>query len=215
MCDIPEDKLRIIKSWKVADKLLFSCFTDYSWKDDVGFILTKVQGDTHSIFHVRSGVAEIADNCFADNCFGSTFRQVVLPKSVKRIGKSAFEFCDTLERINLENVETIEGWAFMGCARLRDVELPMLKELREFAFQDCYSLEYIEIPSVKKICEFAFDSCRRLRVAKLPEVELIEKHAFSNCNNLGRVEVKNSCAFSRQSFSNTKASIHFVREFIS
>lgn len=205
MCDIPEDKLDIIKAWKVADKLLFSCFTDYNWKDDVGFILTRVQGDAHNIFHVRSGVVEIADNCFE-----SAFRQVVLPKSVKRIGKSAFEFCDTLERINLENIEAIDRWAFMGCVKLRNVELPMLEKLGKGAFQDCGSLEYIEIPLVKKICAYTFDSCLRLRVARLPEVELIETRAFSQCNNLSRVEVKNSCAFSKQSFMDTKARIHFV-----
>lgn len=205
MCDIPEDKLDIIKAWKVADKLLFSCFTDYNWKDDVGFILTRVQGDTHNIFHVRSGVAEIADNCF-----DATFRQVVLPKSVKRIGISAFESCETLEEINLENIETIDSWAFMGCVRLRNVELPLLKELGTGVFQDCDSLEYIEIPLVKKICAYTFDSCLRLRVARLPEVELIETRAFSQCNNLSRVEVRNSCAFSKQSFMDTKARIHFV-----
>ena len=87
---------------------------------------------------VPEGVIEIADGVFAEsldltfnigvnhfeprNAENAEINEVILPRSLKKIGNSAFYGCQKLTKINIPvNVETIGIEAFAGCVSLREI----------------------------------------------------------------------------------------------
>ncbi len=112
-------------------------------------------------------------------------KEVVLPPSVKEIGRDAFEYAG-LEKINLENVEKIGRGAFYKCRNLKEVELPSVKEIGIYAFENA-GLEKISLENVEKIGYGAFNKCKNLKEVELPSVKEIGDHAFYECENLKEV----------------------------
>lgn len=124
-----------------------------------------------------------------------------MPKSIKRIERSAFAACYSLEEIDLpenlrsigdhafetchfntltlpEGLETIGRSAFYGCGGLSSITLPAsLKSIGDWVFQNCFSLSEITIPSgVQTIGEGAFSGTPLTKVTSLIEepFEIVE-----------------------------------------
>lgn len=109
---------------------------------------------------------------FEDGCkvreLDGTFRgfynltSVVLPESVKKVGKSTFEQCQSLESIDLSGVTELDTEnLFANCHSLKSVILPdNLTEIGPYMFSNCKSLVSLTIPqSVTVIGEKAFSQC--------------------------------------------------------
>lgn len=109
---------------------------------------------------------------FEDGCkvreLDGTFRgfynltSVVLPESVKKVGKSTFEQCQSLESIDLSGVTELDTEnLFTNCYSLKSVILPdNLTEIGPYMFSNCKSLVSLTIPqSVTVIGEKAFSQC--------------------------------------------------------
>ena len=109
---------------------------------------------------------------FEDGCkvreLDGTFRgfynltSVVLPESVKKVGKSTFEQCQSLESIDLSDVTELDTEnLFTNCFSLKSVILPdNLTEIGPYMFSNCKSLVSLTIPqSVTVIGENAFSQC--------------------------------------------------------
>ena len=109
---------------------------------------------------------------FEDGCkvreLDGTFRgfynltSVVLPESVKKVGKSTFEQCQSLESIDLSGVTELDTEnLFTNCYSLKSVVLPdNLTEIGPYMFSNCKSLVSLTIPqSVTVIGEKAFSQC--------------------------------------------------------
>lgn len=109
---------------------------------------------------------------FEDGCkvreLDGTFRgfynltSVVLPESVKKVGKSTFEQCRSLESIDLSGVTELDTEnLFTNCHSLKSVILPdNLTEIGPYMFSNCKSLVSLTIPqSVTVIGEKAFSQC--------------------------------------------------------
>lgn len=109
---------------------------------------------------------------FEDGCkvreLDGTFRgfynltSVVLPESVKKVGKSTFEQCRSLESIDLSGVTELDTEnLFTNCYSLKSVILPdNLTEIGPYMFSNCKSLVSLTIPqSVTVIGENAFSQC--------------------------------------------------------
>lgn len=109
---------------------------------------------------------------FEDGCkvreLDGTFRgfynltSVVLPESVKKVGKSTFEQCQSLESIDLSGVTELDTEnLFANCSSLKSVILPdNLTEIGPYMFSNCKSLVSLTIPqSVTVIGEKAFSQC--------------------------------------------------------
>ena len=109
---------------------------------------------------------------FEDGCkvreLDGTFRgfynltSVVLPESVKKVGKSTFEQCQSLESIDLSGVTELDTEnLFTNCHSLKSVVLPdNLTEIGPYMFSNCKSLVSLTIPqSVTVIGENAFSQC--------------------------------------------------------
>jgi len=119
--------------------------------------------------------------------FGN-IHEVILPDSVKEIGKRAFYLEKKLKKINLpDNTKAIEDLAFYKCELLEEIVLPnSLEMIGSRAFGGCKSLKTICIPgSVKVIGDGAFIACSSLETVIIEDgIEIIDEHAFGNCYNL-------------------------------
>lgn len=158
---------------------------------------------------VPQGVVEIKDRAFAGHQW---ICKVVIPGSVKVIGKDAFAACPHLEELVIEEgVERIEAKAFwycridtlslprhslkyigdeaFSCNYFRKLELPQeLKYLGAASF--CYNpyLESLTVPGTVKCIEAkAFKHCVLETVILQEGVEEIGEEAFSECDHLAEI----------------------------
>ena len=108
---------------------------------------------------VPEGVTAILDRAFTRH---PDLRRVTLPKSLVRIGRAAFLYCEALTGIDLpEGLTEICADTFRDCAGLRYVNLPQsLTRIGSGAFGRCSSLTDLTLPAaVKEIGTHAFAAC--------------------------------------------------------
>ena len=98
---------------------------------------------------------EIPINSF---CYLSNpeFKELVISNpNIKYIGGSAFEECESLEKLIFPDSSTIEEIgvaAFCYCPHLSEVSLPKtLKRIQRFAFEHCPNLGFVEFKSIEAI----------------------------------------------------------------
>ncbi|AEF87007.1 cell surface protein [Treponema primitia ZAS-2] len=91
------------------------------------------------------GITELGDAAFSH----SRLTDIVIPKSVKKIGISAFASCYSLKNISFENgIEVIGDSAFTGCSNLIRISFPdSLKVIGAKAFSGCLKLVRITLPA--------------------------------------------------------------------
>ncbi len=142
------------------------------------------EGQYHYTYHAPklvsidlSSLESIGKNAFA---VCKELKTVKLGKNLTRISEGAFQTCDNLTTVNLENVEIIEGYAFAEC-NLQAADLSSATFIGEYAF--CYNEE---LPSVSlkadeiKIEEGAFSYCEKLESIEGEEnATLIGDYAFA------------------------------------
>ena len=136
---------------------------------------------TEEILRYTDGIKEITERQF-----GTNIAEVVLPASVKTIGFSAFDSCESLARLEIpESVMRIEGFAFSGCNSLTHVTVPAsVTEIRNNAFSTCEKLETVDILGDTKICKDAFSYLVNLKNIHMPNVTKLGIASFHNCLNL-------------------------------
>ncbi|WP_297961013.1 leucine-rich repeat protein [uncultured Ruminococcus sp.] len=140
-------------------------------------------------------VTKIGDECFRE-CKDIT--SVVLPESVKTIGKFALLNCTHLNSVNIpKNITVIEAGAFQSCMSLKSVTIPDgVTAIESTTFVGCNSLTLVVIPDgVKSIGDAAFMGCTHLKSITIPEtVTSIGGKALANCPQLTIYGYKGSCA---------------------
>lgn len=149
----------------------------------------------------------VEDNVLNGHSFSNRLLSIVLPKTLVRIGGSAFEECGNLTSVVFgDDIKEIDAWAFGNCP-LETIELPKnieyigdaaftrthvksinfpasLIEIGGHAFQDNIALERIEFSgnNLKRIEDGAFSNCRSLNNVVLPNrLEYIGNEAFNSC----------------------------------
>lgn len=143
---------------------------------------------------IPKGVINIADNAF-DKC---SISRIVLPLSLKKIGRRAFAECSNLVEVLLnEGLGEIAPYAFYGCSSLIKIEMPSSLGSLGYniyyseggVFEGCVSLKSVEIPKgVTEIPYKTFAGCVNLLSIKLPEtIRIIGSDAFENCVSLQKV----------------------------
>lgn len=106
-------------------------------------------------------VVKIGDGAFE----GSSIKSIVLPHTIKEIGKFAFEGCSSLTEIILpDGVKLIDQGAFMDCTSLAAVYLPEGVETISYAaFAGCEGLSAVTLPaSLRELASGAFYGCTAL-----------------------------------------------------
>lgn len=93
-------------------------------------------------------VSAIGKNAFKNN---KKLKKVVIPKTVRSIGDSAFYGCSGLSSVTIgANVETIGKSAFMNCGTLKKITIPKkVKKIGSKAFYGCKKLTNITIKTSK------------------------------------------------------------------
>ena len=106
---------------------------------------------------LKYGILEIPAKAYYEN---KNIVSVVLPNSVKIIGKSAFDGCTGLASISMSSsLITIDGGAFYSCSSLVNVRIPdKITSIRGYAFGNCINLISINIPNsvtfIGRVCSF-------------------------------------------------------------
>jgi len=93
-------------------------------------------------------VTSIAESAFSGS---ETFTSVIIPDSVKEIGRYAFGTMDTLKIVVIgDGVTSIGEYAFEGCDALASVTIGKnVKEIGTGAFQDCNVFEVVNRSSLR------------------------------------------------------------------
>ena len=196
----------------------------FHWKkqEDGTVIITGYKG-TGTLVKVpskigRSAVTAIGEQAFSPLALSDDFAEnlcspraniteIILPDSIRSIGKEAFAECLELQRINIpDKVRSIGEGAFID-TRLKEIALPdsykgqgkrffsscwVLKSVRlspnmtaigNDMFNGCFSLRGIELPrGIKRIGKNAFYCCHELEELVIPEgMEKLEELAMSEC----------------------------------
>ena len=143
-------------------------------------------------------VTAIGDNfIYREECtYSNDLEEVVLPKTIKRIGDNAFR-TSKLVHINLpEGLETIGEWAFCDCRKLELAEFPStLKHIGSNAFRTCYSISVSSFPDGIEtlgtgIFAYIIDKKSPLKKFTLPDhLKELPESLFFYCNNLEEIHL--------------------------
>ena len=135
------------------------------------------------------GISEICDGAL----LGSAVTHLILPASVRIIGKGAFAACEALHHISLgEAVKVIGPCAFRGCVSLASVEADgsRLVEIGEMAFSGCRDLSALTFtsagPALTAIGDEAFGATglQTLDLSACTALRTIGRRAFAACASL-------------------------------
>ncbi|MBQ2978549.1 MAG: leucine-rich repeat protein [Bacteroidaceae bacterium] len=122
---------------------------------------------------------------------------VVLPETVKIIDDYAFASTRLQSMVVPKSVTKLGMSAFWGCEELKQITIgDSVEEIGDYAFSRCYNLESVVIPnSVMSLGDEAFWSCTNLKSAVIGKgVTRIGNYTFSRCENLTSVTLGESVA---------------------
>lgn len=141
--------------------------------------------------------------------YQSTITGITLPNSIKSIGESAFELCNSLISVTIPNsVVAIGNSAFSYSNKLTSVTIGnSVVSIGERAFQNCTVLTDITIPnSVKSIGDYAFAFCSEMESITIGHgVTSIGKDVFIDCGALQAVYMNDLSAWCRIDFASSSA----------
>lgn len=97
------------------------------------------------VLKIPDNLTEIGENAYK----GSLYKKIIIPSSVKKIGKYAFYECPLLEEIIIpEGVIEICQKAFFECSSLKEITIPKtVEKIDNYAFENCKSVENLIIPN--------------------------------------------------------------------
>ena len=136
-------------------------------------------------YKIPDGVTAIGEHAFS---YIKGLESIIIPESLKTIGKSAFDCCVDLKKLTIpDNVETVGEHAFFSCYGLKSVTIGKgVSDIKKGTFCDCTDLTELIIPNnVISIDESAFAGCRSLRTVEIGDgVTSIGECAFYGCYGL-------------------------------
>lgn len=160
------------------------------------------KGSNKLVFALTSAVIPDGTVTIESNAFiGSKIKNVLIPASVTSIAKDAFKFCNYIESIKVDSVNSVyysEGNCIiekeskelvLGC---KNSVIPEdVTSIGEYAFSGCSGLAEITIPEgVTSIGGGAFYGCSGLTSITIPEdVTSIGNYAFKNCTGLTSITI--------------------------
>ena len=117
-----------------------------------------------------------------DSAFTNSGVQNIDLKNVKSIGRSCFEGCHNLKKVNLKNVQTLMDRAFFGCG-LESIIINV-DNIPNSCFEDCKNLSNVILFNTKKIDSMAFKNTAIKEINLPNSLEEIGKEVFAGCKNL-------------------------------
>ncbi len=120
-----------------------------------------------------------------DECSHMTLSSI--PESVKTIGDSAFDTCESMDPVFNEGLVSIGYGAFRECKALSTTKLPdTLSSIGEVSFNNCTNLSLQSLPqNITAIPDAAFSDCKNLKIERIEDsVTSIGDGAFLNCGGM-------------------------------
>ena len=137
---------------------------------------------------IPDGTSAVNDYLFA-GC--SSIERLILPASVSSIGKGSFEYCSSLDTINLsEGLTRLGDFCFLNCTKLERIIIPdSVTSIGIQAFYNCSSLSQLQFgKALSSIGRYAFNKCGALTSLEFPDaLEELGVEAFRNCSNLSSI----------------------------
>jgi hypothetical protein len=167
--------------------------------------LTEIQVAPGSLnFKVEGNLLVTSDGTQIVRYFGMD-REITVGRRIRVLGKSCFEGCKHLDRINSEigsELERIGEAALRGCESLTVIEIPdSVERIEGASFEGCVELDSCLISqnsSLVTIGARAFAKCTSLRSFDIPpQVGEIGMNCFSECNCLHRLKFMSSESLAR------------------
>ncbi len=199
---------RMIRKAKWLKVICFMFISAFFTGTDIG--AEEAEIDTSVFEYERSPVYGQWDGTYTITKYNGTDETVIIPseidgKKIKRIGDLAFEACETIKHLIVqEGISEIGLDAFDFCKNLETVTLPEgITDIEYYAFNSCEKLKKINIPNtVEKINDGTFYKCKSLQAIKLPESIIeIGDSVFACCSDLSFIEIPDGlvsigdCAF--------------------
>lgn len=90
---------------------------------------------------------------------------------ITTVGAYAFNGCNKMKSVNLQNATYVGASAFDGCSALTDVNLPNAKTVGGNAFQNCTSLTKLDLPKATVLNGYLVSGCSSLTELNMPNAE--------------------------------------------
>lgn len=90
---------------------------------------------------------------------------------ITTVGAYAFNGCNKMTSVNLQNATYVDQHAFDGCSALTDVNLPNAKTVGGSAFQSCTSLTKLDLPKATVLNNYLVSGCSSLTELNMPNAE--------------------------------------------
>ncbi len=148
-----------------------------------------------SEYNIPEGVMEIGRGAFS-NC---RITHVLIPDTVEKIEKHAFDSCHSLETIHLSSeIRYIGEAAFNECG-LRRIDMSCCWKLQIISrklFANCWQLEEIILPeTIREIQEEAFNGAGLKEITIPFSVRFIGGKAFVYCENLEQIILEDTARY--------------------
>ena len=158
--------------------------------------------------HLDLEEAHLVNDALPDYAFsGSYIKDYKLPKTLKKIGKNAFDYNVLLKELIIpESVEEIGEDLLTYSTEIEKVRLPdNLKILNKDLFAECCNLREVNIPSqLREMYGGVFHNCREISpsVAILPEtVEILDGAAYYGIRAIEKVVIPKNVRVLRGAFN--------------
>ena len=149
----------------------------------------------------RYEVIGIGDYAFRDN---ESVVSVIIPSSVKDIGKGVFWGCTNLVKAQFYTAQsTIKENMFNGCTNLATVNFSSAKVIEENAFRDCDALTKVVLKNVT-VAKNAFRDCDGITDVTTSQNVTIGANAFRDCDELTKVKTGKDCVLGPNCFYKCK-----------
>ena len=129
---------------------------------------------------------------FQQYAFNNEITKVILPKSLKLIGRECFRCCNNLRFVEFNkysDLKKLPKSCFYNCRKLENVILPnSVESICNSCFEQCFKLKSLILPrNIKKLGSGAFAMCFNLEYLDFSVVNkdcelVIPRNCFTNCN---------------------------------
>ena len=177
-------------------------------------ILYRCPQDKRGTVVVPEGTLGILQEAFK----GCAINAVVLPTTLKRIGREAFANCKELKGVKLpDGIEHLGARAFFGCFALSYVILPdSLTKLQNGTFSECIMLKDVRFPKegLESIGDDCFKNCFNLEKIAIPASVIKIGKAFRECWHLKKVIIRSTIVdVNKNAFEGCAEKIEIVKKF--
>ena len=159
-------------------------------------VLVKNETSSSSVYSSMITKIHLGNNvCIGQNAFNycSSLETINIPIDITDIGQNAFGHCISLKHIALPaGTTTISSNEFFSCFSLSSISLPLsIQKLNESCFENCIAIRYIVLPDgLADVGQYAFKGCRLLTSMTFPHtIHQIDDNVFLECDSIDKVHM--------------------------